>query len=150
MRVLIQRVSQASVTVNQKIVAEIGAGLLLLVGVGQSDDEADIEWLAKKVVNLRIFDDEAGVMNKSVLDTCGAVLAVSQFTLFASTAKGNRPGYSAAAKGEISKPLFENFVARVSAELGKAIPTGVFGADMKIALVNDGPITIWLDSKARE
>jgi D-aminoacyl-tRNA deacylase len=150
MRVLIQRVSQASVTVSQQIVSEIGVGLLLLVGVGHADDEADIEWLAKKVVNLRIFDDEAGVMNKSVLDTGGAVLAVSQFTLFASTAKGNRPGYSAAAKGEVSQPLFDRFVARLGAELGKSVPTGVFGADMKVALVNDGPITIWLDSKEKQ
>jgi D-aminoacyl-tRNA deacylase len=150
MRVLIQRVSHASVTVNHQIVAEIGAGLLLLVGICAADGEADIEWLTKKIANLRIFDDEAGVMNKSVRDTGGAVLAVSQFTLFASTAKGNRPGYSAAAKGDISQPLFEQFVTHMGKELGKVVPTGIFGADMNVALTNDGPITIWLDSKARE
>ncbi len=150
MRTLIQRVSRASVTVEQKIVAEISTGLLLLIGVGEDDTDADSEWLAKKVVNMRIFNDEAGIMNKSVLDASGAILAVSQFTLFASTAKGNRPSYSAAAKGDVSKPRFEQCVSRLQAELGKPVPTGVFGADMKVALVNDGPITIWLDSKVRQ
>ena len=150
MRTLIQRVSQASVTVDQKIVAEISVGLLLLVGIGEDDTDTDSEWLAKKIVNMRIFDDETGIMNRSVLDASGAILAVSQFTLFASTAKGNRPSYSAAAKGETSKPRFEQFVMRLQAELGRPVPTGVFGADMKVALINDGPITIWLDSKVRQ
>lgn len=150
MRILLQRVAHASVTVEQHIVAEIASGLLILVGVGDADTDADSEWLAKKVVNLRIFNDAQGVMNQSVLDMGGAILAVSQFTLFASTAKGNRPSYSAAAKGEISKPRFEQFVKQLSLELGKEIPTGVFGADMKVALTNDGPVTIWLDSKVRQ
>jgi D-aminoacyl-tRNA deacylase len=150
MRVLIQRVSHASVTVNQKIIGEIGPGLLVLAGIGAGDSAADCEWLAKKIVGLRVFDDEAGVMNKSVIDTCGAVLAISQFTLFASTAKGNRPSYSAAAKAEISKPLFDAFLSRLSIELGQPVATGEFGADMKVALINDGPITIWIDSKERQ
>jgi D-aminoacyl-tRNA deacylase len=150
MRILLQRVAHASVTVEQQIVAEIAAGLLILVGVSDADTDADSEWLAKKAVNLRIFNDAQGVMNQSVMDTGGEILAVSQFTLFASTAKGNRPSYSAAAKVEISKPRFEQFVQRLSLELGKEIPTGVFGADMKVALTNDGPVTIWLDSKARQ
>ncbi len=150
MRILIQRVSHASVTVDQKKVAEISAGLLLLVGVGLDDSSADREWLVNKIVNLRIFDDEAGVMNKSVLNTDGEILAVSQFTLFASCAKGNRPSYSAAAKGDVSRPAFEQFVLQLRAALGKEIAAGVFGADMKVALTNDGPITIWLDSKVRQ
>jgi D-aminoacyl-tRNA deacylase len=150
MRILLQRVAHARVTVEQHIVAEISAGLLIFVGVGDDDTDTDCERLSKKIVNLRIFDDEAGVMNKSVLDAGGGILAVSQFTLFASTAKGNRPSYSAAAKGEISKPRFEQFVKQLSLELGKEIHTGVFGADMKVALTNDGPVTIWLDSKVRQ
>jgi D-aminoacyl-tRNA deacylase len=150
MRILLQRVSHASVTVGDAIVGEIDHGLLALVGVCEADGADDIAWLANRTVNMRIFNDEAGVMNRSVRDVDGRVLAVSQFTLFASTAKGNRPSYSAAAKGEISKPLFDKFVATLAAALGKPVPTGVFGADMKVALVNDGPVTIWLDSKARE
>lgn len=150
MRVLVQRVTQASVTVDDSITGQIGAGLLLLVGVEEADTTADIDWLVRKVSQLRIFNDEQGVMNRSVLDAGGEVLAVSQFTLFASCKKGNRPGYSRAARGEISQPMFDRFVQEMSAALGKPVPTGVFGADMQVALVNDGPVTIWLDSKAPE
>ena len=150
MRVLVQRVTQASVTVEGSITGQIGPGLLLLVGVEEADTAADIDWLVRKVSQLRIFNDEQGVMNRSVLDAGGQVLAVSQFTLFASCKKGNRPGYSRAARGEISQPMFDLFVATMAAALGKPVPTGVFGADMQVALVNDGPVTIWLDSKAPE
>ena len=150
MRVLVQRVTQASVTVDGSITGQIGAGLLLLVGVEEADTAADIDWLVRKVSQLRIFNDDAGVMNRSVLDAGGDVLAVSQFTLFASCKKGNRPGYSRAARGEISQPMFDRFVQAMAAALGKPVPTGVFGADMQVALVNDGPVTIWLDSKAPE
>jgi D-tyrosyl-tRNA(Tyr) deacylase len=150
MRVLVQRVTQASVTVEGSITGQIGPGLLLLVGVEEADTPADIDWLVRKVSQLRIFNDEQGVMNRSVLDAGGQVLAVSQFTLFASCKKGNRPGYSRAARGEISQPMFDRFVATMAAALGKPVPTGVFGADMQVALVNDGPVTIWLDSKAPE
>lgn len=150
MRVLVQRVTQASVTVEGSITGQIGTGLLLLVGVEEADTAADIDWLVRKVSQLRIFNDEQGVMNRSVLDAGGQVLAVSQFTLFASCKKGNRPGYSRAARGEISQPMFDRFVQAMSTALGKPVPTGVFGADMQVALVNDGPVTIWLDSKAPE
>ena len=150
MRVLVQRVTQASVTVEGSITGQIGTGLLLLVGVEEADTAADIDWLVRKVSQLRIFNDEQGVMNRSVLDAGGEVLAVSQFTLFASCKKGNRPGYSRAARGEISQPMFDRFVQAMAAALGKPVPTGVFGADMQVALVNDGPVTIWLDSKAPE
>ncbi|MFN4237892.1 MULTISPECIES: D-aminoacyl-tRNA deacylase [Vogesella] len=150
MRVLVQRVTQASVTVDGSITGQIGAGLLLLVGVEEADGAADIDWLVRKVSQLRIFNDDAGVMNRSVLDAGGEVLAVSQFTLFASCKKGNRPGYSRAARGEISQPMFDRFVQAMATALGKPVPTGVFGADMQVALVNDGPVTIWLDSKAPE
>lgn len=150
MRVLVQRVTQASVTVDGSITGQIGAGLLLLVGVEEADGAADIDWLVRKVSQLRIFNDDAGVMNRSVLEAGGEVLAVSQFTLFASCKKGNRPGYSRAARGEISQPVFDRFVQAMAATLGKPVPTGVFGADMQVALVNDGPVTIWLDSKAPE
>ena len=150
MRVLVQRVTQASVTVEGSITGQIGTGLLLLVGVEEADTGADIDWLVRKVSQLRIFNDEQGVMNRSVLDAGGQVLAVSQFTLFASCKKGNRPGYSRAARGEISQPMFDCFVAEMAKALGKPVPTGVFGADMQVALVNDGPVTIWLDSKAPE
>lgn len=150
MRVLVQRVTQASVTVDGSITGQIGAGLLLLVGVEEADGAADIDWLVRKVSQLRIFNDDAGVMNRSVLDAGGEVLAVSQFTLFASCKKGNRPGYSRAARGEISQPMFDRFVQAMAAALGKPVPTGVFGADMQVALVNDGPVTIWIDSKMRD
>nr|WP_269530906.1 D-aminoacyl-tRNA deacylase [Chitinimonas sp. BJYL2] len=150
MRVLLQRVSEAAVRVDGRVVGEIGAGLLLLVGAEAEDGEADIRWLAQKIAKLRVFNDDAGVMNRSVCDVGGGVLAVSQFTLFASLKKGNRPSWSRAAPGAVSQPLFDAFVAAMSHEIGKPVPTGVFGADMQVHLVNDGPITVWLDSKAPE
>ncbi|KIA78915.1 D-aminoacyl-tRNA deacylase [Chromobacterium amazonense] len=150
MRVLVQRVSRAEVTVAGEIRGAIGAGLLLLVGVEEADGAADIEWLVRKISQLRVFNDEAGVMNRSLQDCGGEALAVSQFTLYASVKKGNRPSYSRAARGEISQPMFERFVAALSAALGKPVPTGVFGADMQVSLVNDGPVTIWLDSRNPE
>ncbi|MEO9384198.1 D-aminoacyl-tRNA deacylase [Chromobacterium phragmitis] len=150
MRVLVQRVSQAAVTVEGVVSGEIGAGALLLVGVEEADGPDDIAWLVRKISQLRIFNDEAGVMNRSLLDCGGEALAVSQFTLHASVKKGNRPSYSRAARGEISQPVFERFVAELAAALGKPVPTGVFGADMRVSLVNDGPVTIWLDSKSPE
>ncbi|MBV8503201.1 MAG: D-tyrosyl-tRNA(Tyr) deacylase [Paucibacter sp.] len=150
MRVLVQRVAQASVSVNGELVSFINHGLLLLVGAEAMDDQADIDWLVQKIVKLRVFADAEGVMNRSVLDTDGEILAVSQFTLFASTRKGNRPSWSRAAPGPVSQPLFERFVATLSAQLGKPVPTGVFGADMQVSLVNDGPVTLMLDSKAPE
>ena len=147
MRVLIQRVASAMVTVDGKITGEIGAGLLLLVGVTHSDTEATEERMADKIVKLRIFSDEQGLMNKSVLDTGGAVLAVSQFTLYADAKKGNRPSYTDAARPEQASPAFDRFVAKLSHRVGRVVPTGVFGADMRVSLVNDGPVTIWLDSE---
>lgn len=147
MRVLIQRVASAMVTVDGKITGEIGAGLLLLVGVTHSDTEATEERMADKIVKLRIFSDEQGLMNKSVLDTGGAVLAVSQFTLYADAEKGNRPSYTDAARPEQASPAFDRFVAKLSHRIGRVVPTGVFGADMRVSLVNDGPVTIWLDSE---
>lgn len=150
MRVLVQRVNQAAVTVDGQTSGEIGAGALLLVGIEESDGPDDIGWLVRKISQLRIFNDEAGVMNRSLIDCGGEALAVSQFTLHASVKKGNRPSYSRAARGEISRPLFDRFVAELSAVLGKTVPTGVFGADMRVSLVNDGPVTIWLDSRNPE
>jgi len=150
MRALVQRVREADVTVDSAIVGAIGRGMLVLAGVTESDDATDREWLARKIVQLRIFDDEAGVMNRSVVESGGEILAVSQFTLYASTRKGNRPSYIAAARPEVAQPAFDAFVALLSELLGKRVPTGVFGADMQVRLVNYGPVTIWLDSKARE
>ncbi|MDN0073820.1 D-aminoacyl-tRNA deacylase [Crenobacter sp. SG2303] len=150
MRVLVQRVREASVTVDDEVVGAIGAGLLLLVGIEEPDGDADIDWLVRKISQLRIFNDEGGVMNCSALDVGAEVLAVSQFTLFASVKKGNRPSYSRAARPELSQPLFDRFVSALSATLARPVPTGVFGADMQVALVNDGPVTIWLDSRAPE
>ncbi|MFO1305100.1 MAG: D-aminoacyl-tRNA deacylase [Burkholderiales bacterium] len=150
MRTLIQRVREADVTVDGCVVGAIGPGLLVLAGVTDGDDASDREWLARKIVQLRVFPDDAGVMNRSVIEAGGGILAVSQFTLYASTRKGNRPSYSAAARPEIAQPAFDAFVALLAERLGKPVPTGVFGADMKVRLVNDGPVTIWLDSKARE
>lgn len=150
MRAVIQRVSGASVKVEGEEVARIGAGLLILLGVEACDMEEDIPWLARKIANLRIFNDEGGVMNRSLLETLGDVIVVSQFTLHASTKKGNRPSYIRAAKPDKSIPLYENFVARLELELGKKVGTGVFGADMKVSLLNDGPVTIIIDTRNRE
>jgi len=136
--------------VEGHVSGEIGRGLLVLIGIGDGDADEDCDWLAHKLVNLRIFDDDAGVMNRSVRDVDGDILAVSQFTLYASTKKGQRPSWSAAARPEAAKPRFDACVAALSAALGKPVPTGVFGARMEIALVNDGPVTLWLDSRARE
>jgi D-tyrosyl-tRNA(Tyr) deacylase len=144
---VIQRVTRASVTIDQNVHAAIGAGLLVLVGVEEADDSEDIDWLASKIANLRIFNDEAGVMNVSVRDINGELLVVSQFTLHASTKKGNRPSYIKAARPEKAVPVYEAFVKKVSSEIGKPVQTGVFGADMKIELVNDGPVTILIDTK---
>jgi D-tyrosyl-tRNA(Tyr) deacylase len=149
-RALVQRAARASVKVDGRITGEIGRGLLVLCGVTADDGEEDRDWLARKVVQLRIFDDEAGVMNRSVLEARGDILAVSQFTLYASTRKGNRPSYSAAAPPAVAQPAFEAFVAALARELGKPVPTGVFGAHMLVELVNDGPVTLLLDSRARE
>lgn len=150
MRVVVQRVVQASVTAEGRMTGNIGAGLLVLAGFEAEDNETDLEWMAGKIVRLRLFADENGVMNRSVLDAGGDILAVSQFTLYASVKKGNRPSWSRAARGEVSQPLFERFVARLSAALGKAVPTGVFGADMQVSLINDGPVTLTIDSRAPE
>lgn len=150
MKVVIQRVSKASVKVNDTISSSIQNGLLILLGITNDDGLEDISWLCNKIVNLRIFNDEQGVMNKSLLDTNGNAIVVSQFTLMASTKKGNRPSYMNAAKSAISIPLYENFVQHLENDLGKKVGTGVFGADMKVSLVNDGPVTIILDSKQKE
>lgn len=150
MRLLIQRVTEAHCRINGNIHSEIGQGLVVLVGVGNDETKEDIEWLTKKLVQLRIFDDEAGVMNLSVQDVAGDVMIVSQFTLHAMTKKGNRPSWIKAAPEVISKPLYEEFVTSVESALGRKVATGEFGADMKIELTNDGPVTIWIDSKNRE
>ena len=150
MRVVIQRVRTASVAVAGETVGKIGPGLLVLAGFEEADDEADLAWMAGKIVRTRIMADDNGVMNRSVLDADGEILAVSQFTLFASLKKGNRPSWSRAARGDVSQPLFERFVTRLSAELGKPVPTGIFGADMQVSLVNDGPVTIVVDSRQAE
>jgi D-tyrosyl-tRNA(Tyr) deacylase len=149
-RAAIQRVREAVVTVDDRVVARIGEGLLVLCGVAPSDSSAGADWLAHKIVALRIFDDDAGVMNRSVRDNGGEILAVSQFTLHASTKKGARPSYSGAAPPEIARPLFDAFVAALERELGRRVATGVFGAHMQISLTNDGPVTLWIDSEARE
>ena len=150
MRVVVQRVRAASVAVDGDIVGKIGPGLLVLAGFEAEDNETDLDWMAGKIIRLRLFADENGVMNRSVLDVGGEILAVSQFTLYASVKKGNRPSWSRAARGEVSQPLFERFVAKLSVELGKAVPTGVFGADMQVSLINDGPVTLCIDSKMPE
>jgi D-tyrosyl-tRNA(Tyr) deacylase len=150
MRALIQRVREAAVRIDGRVVGAIGPGLLVLAAVATDDDNADREWLARKIVALRVFDDDAGVMNRSVADIGGAILAVSQFTLFASTRKGARPSWSGAAPPEIARPRFDAFVGALATALGKTVATGVFGAAMQVALVNDGPVTIWLDSRQRE
>ena len=150
MRAVIQRVSEASVTIAAQVRSAIGRGLLVLVAVEDADTPEDIEWLAGKIVRLRIFADDAGLMNRSVQDVGGEILVVSQFTLFASTRKGNRPSYLRSAKPEVAIPRYETFVARLGTELGRPVHTGEFGADMQVALVNDGPVTIWMDTRARE
>lgn len=150
MRVVIQRVSHASVTINHICKSAIQAGMLVLVGIEEEDAQADIDWLCKKIVNLRIFDDENGVMNRSILENEGEILAVSQFTLHASTKKGNRPSYIKAAKPDVSIPMYNAFCKELSAALGKEVKTGEFGADMKVELLNDGPVTICIDSKRCE
>jgi D-tyrosyl-tRNA(Tyr) deacylase len=150
MRVVIQRVRRASVTVNKKIAGEIKEGLLVFAGFEDADTTEDIEWLSSKIVQMRIFNDDNGVMNKSVKDINGSLLLISQFTLHASTKKGNRPSYSRASKGEIAIPLYTKTIAQLQTELGKQIETGHFGADMKVELLNDGPVTIVIDSKNRE
>ena len=150
MRIVIQRVSHASVTIDGKVKSRIGKGFLILLGIGEDDNEDDIDWLVKKVVNLRVFDDENGVMNRSILDTGGDIIGVSQFTLMASYKKGNRPSWIHAAKHEISIPLYNKFVSHLSTALGKNVGTGEFGADMKVDLLNDGPVTICMDTKNKE
>ena len=150
MKVVIQRVAQASVTIDNKIVADIQKGLLVLIGIEDLDNQEDSNWLAPKIANLRIFADENDVMNLSVKDIDGDIIVVSQFTLHAATKKGNRPSYIKASKPEVAIPLYENFVLQLEKELGKKVQTGIFGADMKVLLLNDGPVTIVIDSKNRE
>lgn len=150
MRVVVQRVNEASVTINNEIVSKIEKGLLVLVGVEDEDTQEDINWLCQKITQLRIFDDVNGVMNKSIKDINGDLIIVSQFTLHASTKKGNRPSYIKAAKPDIAIPLYESFVSTMEDYLGKSVGTGRFGADMKVQLINDGPVTIWIDSKNKE
>lgn len=150
MRAVIQRVKEASVTIDGTTRSSIKTGLLILLGIEGADTAEDITWLSRKIVNLRIFNDENNVMNKSVADSDGDIIVVSQFTLHASTKKGNRPSYIRAAKPEVSVPLYETFVKQIGEDLGKSVGTGEFGADMKVALVNDGPVTIIIDTKNRE
>ena len=150
MRIVIQRVAHASVTIEQKVKSEIGNGLLVFVGIEDMDNDKDIEWLGNKIVNLRIFNDENGVMNKSILEVNGEMLVISQFTLHATTKKGNRPSYIKASKPEIAIPVYEKFCGKIENLIGKKIGTGEFGADMKVELLNDGPVTICIDSKNRE
>lgn len=150
MRLVIQRVLRASVTIDGNLYSSIGNGLMILVGIEEADNDTDIEWLTSKVIKLRIFDDDNGVMNRSVMDVEGEILAVSQFTLHALTEKGNRPSYIRAAKPDISLPLYDKFCQVLQQKLGKTVKTGVFGADMKVELINNGPVTILIDSKKRE
>jgi D-tyrosyl-tRNA(Tyr) deacylase len=150
MRAVIQRVTKASVTIEEQINGQIGNGLVVLLGIEDADSFEDIEWLSNKIINLRIFDDENGIMNVSLKDIDGNILLVSQFTLHASTKKGSRPSYSKASKPEIAIPLYEKMIQQLSANLGKKIQTGIFGADMKVELLNNGPVTIIIDTKNRE
>ncbi len=150
MKIVIQRVSQASVQVDNKIVSAIKHGLLILLGITEDDTKEDIEWLCKKIVNLRIFNDDDGIMNWSLKDIEGEVLVISQFTLMANTKKGNRPSYIKAAKPEIAIPIYQDFIKTLEQTLGKKVGTGIFGADMKVNLLNDGPVTIIIDSKRKE
>ena len=150
MRVFVQRVSEASVAVDNEICSEIGSGVLILLGIENADNSDDIDWLCSKITKLRIFPDAEGIMNLSLMERKGEALVVSQFTLHASTKKGNRPSYIKAARPEVAMPLYEEFVSRLAQLLGKEIKTGKFGADMKVGLVNDGPVSIWIDSKSKE
>jgi D-aminoacyl-tRNA deacylase len=150
MRVVIQRVSKASVTVEGTVTGKIETGLLVLLGIEDADNDEDIQWLSGKIINLRIFNDENGVMNKSVIDVMGNILLVSQFTLHASTKKGNRPSYIKASKPDFAVPMYEKMIAQLEKDLDKKIQTGIFGADMKVELLNDGPVTIVIDSKNKE
>lgn len=150
MRIVIQRVSHASVTINQQVKSSIGMGFLILLGIGKDDTEEDINWLVKKIIGLRIFDDEMGVMNRSIIDINGEILVVSQFTLMASYKKGNRPSWIHAAPHELSIPLYNRFCDALSEAMGKPVGTGEFGADMKVELLNDGPVTICMDTKNKE
>ena len=150
MRTVLQRVSKASVTVEGELISSIGHGLLILLGIEDADTKEDIDWLTNKILNLRIFNDENDVMNRSVMDVDGEIIVVSQFTLHAQTKKGNRPSYIKAAKPDIAVPMYEDFVQVLEQKLGKKVGTGVFGADMKVELVNDGPVTITMDTKNKE
>ena len=150
MKVVVQRVSKVSVTIDGEKMAQIENGLLILLGIVNEDTQQDIDWISNKIVNLRVFGDEKGVMNKSILDADGDIIVVSQFTLHASTKKGNRPSYIKAAKPEVAIPLYEAFVKQLEQDLGKQVRTGRFGADMKVELINDGPVTIIIDSKNKE
>jgi D-aminoacyl-tRNA deacylase len=150
MRVVIQRVTKATVTIEEKKHSAIGNGLLVLLGIEDVDNDEDTKWLSNKIVNLRIFNDEDGIMNRSVIDINGEILLVSQFTLHASTKKGNRPSYIKASKPEVAIPLYKKMIAQLNSDLGKEIVTGLFGADMKVELLNDGPVTIIIDSKNKE
>ncbi len=150
MRAVIQRVSRADVTVEGRTVSEIHRGLLILLGIEDADSEADIEWLSRKIANLRIFNDADGVMNKSVIEVGGDAIVVSQFTLHASTKKGNRPSYIRASKPEIAVPLYDKFVQQLEGDLSRKVGTGIFGADMKVSLLNDGPVTIFIDTKNKD
>jgi len=147
---LVQRVSEASVTIENEVRGKIGPGLLILLGIEDADSQEDIDWLSRKVANLRIFNDEEGVMNKSLLDVDGEMLIISQFTLHASTKKGNRPSYIKAAKPDVAIPLYEQFIAASEQQIGKKVATGEFGADMKVGLINDGPVTISIDTKDKK
>jgi len=150
MRIVIQRVSEASVSIDDKVNGKIGNGVLLLVGIEDADTKEDVSWLVSKILKMRIFNDEAGVMNCSLQNIDGEVLVISQFTLHASTKKGNRPSYLKAAKPDVAIPLYEHFILEIEKQIGKKVECGIFGADMKVALTNDGPVTILLDSKSKE
>lgn len=150
MRVLIQRVAEASVTVQGAVIGKIGAGLLIFLGIEKADGAEDIQWLVRKISQLRIFPDTDGIMNHSVIDVVGELMVVSQFTLHASTKKGNRPSYIKSARPEIAVPLYRQFIEELKSASGRPVASGKFGADMKVALINDGPVTIWIDSKMRE
>jgi D-tyrosyl-tRNA(Tyr) deacylase len=150
MRALLQRVSEGSVTIHGKVTGEIGVGLVILLGIEEADDSSDVDWLVGKICRMRIFGDDGGLMNRSLRDIGGDALVVSQFTLHASTKKGNRPSFIKAARPEQAIPLYEAMIAALSKELGSPVATGEFGADMNVALVNDGPVTIWIDSRNRE